>query len=384
MLACKHVFPPLFTKSTDFYQILALVLLHLVLARMLVLCCSRLRFPVLVPCLFCVWTPFVYPVLCFFGSALWLALDYYRTLPVFLDSDSWLVFCTVACFGLPSRWLGPDRGRERWLDRRRKSRWLDRGGGTWLDRDSSRWPDRRGGSEYRMGPSSMVSWPCRQRLETGAWLVTEWELELEAGPGLDLERELGHGHELEMGSGKVHWHSMERPTVQILRIFNVIFQYILAWPCRPVHQLINANIYSTNHVAATKCIKVCRHSQEVQLFFRPNVRKGKMLSTWLWPWNDYWWQTGWFEHLRNYWFHGFPENGAKNKKHPVSSRFCGQKFIVNERGQRRRARLVKADRKVTEMQNITRYNSGMQNSISKHTTRQTSKSIGYSSRRPLI
>ena len=28
MLACKHVIPPLLTNSTDFYQILALVLLH--------------------------------------------------------------------------------------------------------------------------------------------------------------------------------------------------------------------------------------------------------------------------------------------------------------------------------------------------------------------
>ena len=28
-------------------------------------------------------------------------------------------------------------------------------------------------------------------------------------------------------------------------------------------------------MAATKCIKACRHGQEVQLFFRPNVRMGK-------------------------------------------------------------------------------------------------------------
>ena len=32
---------------------------------------------------------------------------------------------------------------------------------------------------------------------------------------------------------------------------------------------------SANHVAATKCIQACRHDQEVQLFFRPNVRMGK-------------------------------------------------------------------------------------------------------------
>ena len=32
---------------------------------------------------------------------------------------------------------------------------------------------------------------------------------------------------------------------------------------------------SANHVATTKCIKARRHDQEVQLFFRPNIRKGK-------------------------------------------------------------------------------------------------------------
>ena len=34
-------------------------------------------------------------------------------------------------------------------------------------------------------------------------------------------------------------------------------------------------IESANHVAATKCIQACRHGQEVQLFFRPNVGMGK-------------------------------------------------------------------------------------------------------------
>ena len=28
-------------------------------------------------------------------------------------------------------------------------------------------------------------------------------------------------------------------------------------------------------MAAAQCIKACRHGQEVQLFFRPNVRMGK-------------------------------------------------------------------------------------------------------------
>ena len=34
-------------------------------------------------------------------------------------------------------------------------------------------------------------------------------------------------------------------------------------------------MYSANHMAATKCIKACRHGQEVQLLFRSNVRMGK-------------------------------------------------------------------------------------------------------------
>ena len=50
--------------------------------------------------------------------------------------------------------------------------------------------------------------------------------------------------------------------------------------------------------------------------------------------------------------------------------------LVNERGQRRRARLVEADRKVTVTQITTRYNSGMQKSISERV--KTSKWIGYS------
>ena len=79
----------------------------------------------------------------------------------------------------------------------------------------------------------------------------------------------------------------------------------------------------------------------------------------------------------------FAENGVKNKKHPVSSSSVGRNSVVNERGQRRRARLVKADRKVTVTQITTHYNSGMQKSISEHKMRQTFKCIGYSSRRSI-
>ena len=58
----------------------------------------------------------------------------------------------------------------------------------------------------------------------------------------------------------------------------------------------------------------------------------------------------------------------------------GQKH-VNERGQRRRARLVEADRKVTVTQITTHYNGDMQKSISENIMCQSSKWIGHSNRR---
>ncbi len=61
---------------------------------------------------------------------------------------------------------------------------------------------------------------------------------------------------------------------------------------------------------------------------------------------------------------------------------CGRKCLVDVRGQRRMGRLVRDDRKATVTQITARYNQGMQNTISEHTTRQTLKKMGYSSRRP--
>ena len=56
-----------------------------------------------------------------------------------------------------------------------------------------------------------------------------------------------------------------------------------------------------------------------------------------------------------------------------------QKRVVNERGQKRRARLVKADRKVTVTQ-VTAHYSAVVKSISEYTTNQTPEWIGYSRR----
>ncbi len=72
-----------------------------------------------------------------------------------------------------------------------------------------------------------------------------------------------------------------------------------------------------------------------------------------------------------------------SKKEKISSeqQLCGQKCLVDVRGQRRMGRLVRDDRKATVTQITTRYNQGMQNTISENTTRRTLKQMGYSSRR---
>ncbi len=73
-----------------------------------------------------------------------------------------------------------------------------------------------------------------------------------------------------------------------------------------------------------------------------------------------------------------------SQKEKISSerQLCGRKCLVDVRGQRRMGRLVRDDRKATVTQITTRYNQGMQNTISERTTRRTLKQMGYSSRRP--
>ncbi len=94
-----------------------------------------------------------------------------------------------------------------------------------------------------------------------------------------------------------------------------------------------------------------------------------------------------FHKLLIYWdFHtqpslGFTENGPR-KKISSERQLCGWKCLVDVRGQRRMDRLVRDDRKITVTQITTRYNQDLQNTISEHTTRQTLKQMGSSSRRP--
>ncbi len=73
-----------------------------------------------------------------------------------------------------------------------------------------------------------------------------------------------------------------------------------------------------------------------------------------------------------------------SEKEKISSerQLCGWKCLVDVRGQRRMDRLVRDDRKTTLTQITTRYNQGMQNTISERTTRRTLKQMDYSSRRP--
>ncbi len=73
-----------------------------------------------------------------------------------------------------------------------------------------------------------------------------------------------------------------------------------------------------------------------------------------------------------------------SEKEKISSEWqlCGRKCLVDVRGQRRMDRLVRDDRKATLTQINTRYNQGMQNTISERTTRRTLKQMSSSSRRP--
>ncbi len=75
-----------------------------------------------------------------------------------------------------------------------------------------------------------------------------------------------------------------------------------------------------------------------------------------------------------------------SEKEKISSerQLCGQKCLVDVRGQRRMCRLVRDDRRATVTQITSRYNQGMQNSISEHTTRRTLKQMGYRPQRVLL
>ena len=124
---------------------------------------------------------------------------------------------------------------------------------------------------------------------------------------------------------------------------------------RPVHQLVNANIESANHVAITKCIKSCRQVKRISCFSDQMSECGR---------ND----------LRND-LSDFDRRmivGARRGGLSISEIAALLGFSCKEV----RARLVEDDRKVTVKQITTDYNSGMQSkSISEHVMLQSSKEI---------
>ncbi len=73
-----------------------------------------------------------------------------------------------------------------------------------------------------------------------------------------------------------------------------------------------------------------------------------------------------------------------SEKEKISSerQLFGRKCLVDVRGQRRIGRLVRDDRIATVTLMTTRYNQGMQNTISERTIHRTLKQMDYSSKRP--
>jgi len=66
----------------------------------------------------------------------------------------------------------------------------------------------------------------------------------------------------------------------------------------------------------------------------------------------------------------------------VLGQSCGQKCLIDARGQRRMSWLIQADRRATLTEITTCYNRGMQQSICVVTTCTTLRRMGYNSRRP--
>ncbi len=96
---------------------------------------------------------------------------------------------------------------------------------------------------------------------------------------------------------------------------------------------------------------------------------------------------GWSEYFKNCWSTGiFTTTISRvyrewSEKEKISSerQLCGRKCIVDVRGQRRMGRLVRDDEKATVTQITTRYNQGMQNTISAIVFRELSLQLSSTS-----
>ncbi len=117
---------------------------------------------------------------------------------------------------------------------------------------------------------------------------------------------------------------------------------------------------------------------------------GRKGFKWLWTWNGCWCRRADLSISQTADLLGFSHTTIsrvyreRSEKEKISSerQLCGRKCLVEVRGQRRMGRPVRDDRKTTVTKITTRYNQGMQNTISEHTTRRTLKQMGSSSRRP--
>ncbi len=129
-----------------------------------------------------------------------------------------------------------------------------------------------------------------------------------------------------------------------------------------------------------------RRLAEVQTEHQNGEERG---FKWLWTWNGCWCRRAGLSISKTADLLGFSRKTISriyrewSEKEKISSeqQLCGRKRL-DVRGQRRMGRLVRDDRKTTVTQITTRYNQGMQNTISERTTRLILKQMGYSSRRP--